>query len=631
MKYISGNLSEEDYTNLLKTFDPTEEDVLDKKLPHVGLKGGSKFFGNYIFGFKFQTSSPNTQIQIIPQGMEVKKVLIDGEKVEPENNSYTFSNEGTHVVKIFSSDIWTSIEGTFINGWTNLKEIEFPSSIEDFDSDSIVGCSGLEKLKFGKKIQEINGDLSTLGLREIEISERNKNLRLIDRKYIVSYEHPDTLLGTLDGTIPTNPQIKKLSKGIYTGKTLTDFVIPGNIEEIGDGSFEGCTFTGSLKLGEGIKKINSKAFYNIDISELDTLIIKPITPPTIVDLEYFDLRDLDGNGDPISGVEFELVGNLGKYITNSRWKSKLSELSNIEYQYLTFTALESGSFSLRLEKITVTNFFGNHPSEISYSIDNGNTWTTVKNITDSSNGVIITTPTIVQGNSVIWKGIAETFGTYDPGPGLICCSKFESTGKYDISGNILSIFYGEDFIGKDRFPVNSYYRACCARLFSGAQIVSAKRLILPIKLDAYNIYSEMFKNNYYLIEVPELSSTELEAGCYKGMFEGCTSLTEAPELPATELTSSCYNSMFKGCTSLTTAPELPATTLAASSYHQMFYGCSNLNYIKALFTTTPGGPTIDWVNGVAAAGTFIKNSLATWNVTGNNGIPSGWTVETASS
>ena len=50
-----------------------------------------------------------------------------------------------------------------------------------------------------------------------------------------------------------------------------------------------------------------------------------------------------------------------------------------------------------------------------------------------------------------------------------------------------------------------------------------------------------------------------------------------------------------------------------------------------MFLTEPGqaNNTINWVNGVAAQGTFVKNSEATWNVTGVDGIPSGWTVETA--
>lgn len=66
-------------------------------------------------------------------------------------------------------------------------------------------------------------------------------------------------------------------------------------------------------------------------------------------------------------------------------------------------------------------------------------------------------------------------------------------------------------------------------------------------------------------------------------------------------------------------------------YYCMFYGCSQLNYIKAMFTTTPSGTyTLRWVDGVASSGTFVKNSAATWNVTGANGVPTGWEVRTAS-
>ena len=76
---------------------------------------------------------------------------------------------------------------------------------------------------------------------------------------------------------------------------------------------------------------------------------------------------------------------------------------------------------------------------------------------------------------------------------------------------------------------------------------------------------------------------------------------------------------------------LPATTLASNCYNSMFYGCTGLKYVKAMFTTTPTSTyTKNWVNNVGATGTFVKNASATWNVTGDNGVPSGWTVETAS-
>ena len=146
-------------------------------------------------------------------------------------------------------------------------------------------------------------------------------------------------------------------------------------------------------------------------------------------------------------------------------------------------------------------------------------------------------------------------------------------------------------------------------------------------------YAYMFSGCTSLTATPTtLPATSMQNSCYSHMFDGCTSLTTAPAtLPATSMQNSCYTCMFKGCTNLTTAPELPATTLANGCYSYMFQNCSKLNYIKAMFTTTPSTSyTSNWVSGVAATGTFVKNSTATWTTTGVHAVPSGWTVETAS-
>lgn len=144
-------------------------------------------------------------------------------------------------------------------------------------------------------------------------------------------------------------------------------------------------------------------------------------------------------------------------------------------------------------------------------------------------------------------------------------------------------------------------------------------------------YGGMFSGCTALMIIPELPATTLAASCYAGMFNGCTSLTTAQSiLPATALTIRCYENMFKNCTSLTTAPELPATTLIMGCYYDMFNGCTNLNYIKAMFTTTPGSDyTRNWLNNVAAIGTFIRNIAATWLTTEEYGVPNGWTIQTA--
>ena len=154
---------------------------------------------------------------------------------------------------------------------------------------------------------------------------------------------------------------------------------------------------------------------------------------------------------------------------------------------------------------------------------------------------------------------------------------------------------------------------------------------LPATTLANYCYDSMFKDCKFLTSTPELPATTLANYCYNSMFQGCTALTTAPVLNATTMMEACYCNMFYGCTALTTAPDLPATTLVKRCYQYMFYECSNLNSIKAMFTTTPSSTyTYNWVYRVAASGTFTKNSAAEWHLAGSNGVPSGWTVQTAS-
>ena len=179
-------------------------------------------------------------------------------------------------------------------------------------------------------------------------------------------------------------------------------------------------------------------------------------------------------------------------------------------------------------------------------------------------------------------------------------------------------------------PATTLADNCYQTMFGGCNKLTAAPE-LPAATLANSCYYGMFSSCTGLTTAPALPATTLAQSCYSQMFSGCTSLTTAPALPATTLAQSCYNYMFYGCTSLTTAPELPATTLTGSCYNYMFNGCTNLNYIKAMFTTTPSSTyTSNWVNGVAATGTFVKNSAATWNVSGVHGIPNGWTTITAS-
>jgi hypothetical protein len=198
----------------------------------------------------------------------------------------------------------------------------------------------------------------------------------------------------------------------------------------------------------------------------------------------------------------------------------------------------------------------------------------------------------------------------------------------------MSLIYGDNFIGEDELANGGQF----AYLFSdynygsSTLVVNAKNLILPAASLTPSCYTNMFYNCTNLTTAPELPATTLEEGCYSSMFAACYSLTTAPELPATTLVGWCYANMFEGSTSLTVAPELPATTLTEGCYAYMFEGCTSLNYIKCMATDiTAESCTTEWVTDVASSGTFVKDaSMSDWTID-INGIPTGWTVQTASS
>ena len=175
-------------------------------------------------------------------------------------------------------------------------------------------------------------------------------------------------------------------------------------------------------------------------------------------------------------------------------------------------------------------------------------------------------------------------------------------------------------------PATTLANRCYSGMFDGCIALTTAPELLATTL-TNRCYYYMFFGCTSLTTAPELPATTLAEHCYDSMFDNCTALTTAPVLPATTLADSCYYYMFRSCTSLTTAPELPATTLVSGCYGSMFKNCTNLNYIKAMFTTTPGTSyTQDWVKNVSATGTFVKNSAAQWNVSGDNGIPTLWEV-----
>lgn len=289
----------------------------------------------------------------------------------------------------------------------------------------------------------------------------------------------------------------------------------------------------------------------------------------------------------------------------------------------------------------------------------------------------------LKGDALCWYTSCDGTSTRSSNNNL----HIASTAKFSISGNILSLFYEDNFKNYNTFPKipsgeygsynprhfsfvffestflydaqelklpndateSCYYSTfqgctslttapelpatelatrCYGSMFASCTSLTQAPSILPAITLASDCYNSMFYDCSSLTKAPELPATTLAYSCYGGMFSSCSALIQAPKLPATELVQGCYNSMFINCSSLVQAPELPATELATMSYTNMFENCTKLNYIKAMFTTTPSSTyTYNWLNGVSATGTFVKSKDATWNNT-SAGIPTGWTVQT---
>lgn len=401
----------------------------------------------------------------------------------------------------------------------------------------------------------------------------------------------------------------------------------------------------------------------------------------------------------------------------------------LDLPYLRFTAKEDTTFTF------TKSSYASQDLEIKYSID-GKPWKTMES------GVA--TPTVPSGSYVVFKsnfkgGSGSPYGDNDNGT-------FSSTGNFSVSGNIMSLIYGDEFVGKTSLadytnvfaklfyncthlksisngllPATTLSNQCYSNLFNNCTgITSIPKGLLPSNNLAYKCYEYMFFNCTGITSIPLgllpatnlkdycyssmfcgsgiksipsrfLPSTNLAQGCYSSMFAK-TKVTAIPSnlLPATTLTDYCYYRLFSqtaityvpagllhatnladycyqeifsecerlkladivlpattvnktwsyyrmffNCTNLLEPPTIKATSVSGNNpFGEMFYGCQQMKYLVCDMLNEPSSSiSSDWLNGVAATGTFYKNPNATWDHTitpGTSTVPSGWNITTLS-
>lgn len=304
---------------------------------------------------------------------------------------------------------------------------------------------------------------------------------------------------------------------------------------------------------------------------------------------------------------------------------------SIVFPELTLECLESGTIWWK----------GYVSRSIEYSRDDGDSWTSVTATEGTGTPISVSA-----GEVLLFRGYNDHQASMPA---------FDIKVRSYLYGDITSLINGrgglqtldtmlgrlfQDCTGLENHPTKELILDCtaltrnnaCYYMFKGCTGLT-RAPELPATTLSPLCYSNMFNGCTRLVKVPDiLPALQLRNGCYIGMFNGCTSLRETPRLPATELAQFCYQDMFAACTSLEEAPELPASGIAYQSYINMFDGCRNLRQIKCLASRKDydlTDVTYQWVRNVSPSGHFVRHPDSDWWERGENGIPPGWTVSTA--
>ena len=241
-----------------------------------------------------------------------------------------------------------------------------------------------------------------------------------------------------------------------------------------------------------------------------------------------------------------------------------------EYQYKDNTKLCFSTGSSGVNTIT----------SISYSVNNGDSWTTIDSGFGTAYSNIVQIP-VISGLKVLFKGEATSLN----GAQFKITNLGNSWGEYpligNISGNPMCLLYNDDFEDKVEFPENSDSN------FKG-------------------LFSE---NSFFTYEGLKLPATTLTPHCYRGLFFYCRNLVKAPDLPALILPENCYSGMFQEC--------------------------RNANYIKMMGEALADGATIgtstspfyNWGADIGSGGTLVISKDAQFELPNGGSGNLYWTVE----
>ena len=223
-------------------------------------------------------------------------------------------------------------------------------------------------------------------------------------------------------------------------------------------------------------------------------------------------------------------------------------------------------------------------SEVPTSIVNGFyysrdriTWTFIQNISGQSQTVNL--PAINAGEKYYWKGTNYAIsqnGTFKTDQNV----KLGATQNFKAYGNMFSMLWGDDFIGKNFFPNDT----------------------------TNYIYAGFFLDNKKLIDAQNLYFPGQHT---KGFNES------GNDTPSSDEVINSFNDLFNGCSNLEYGPIIEMLTIVGnSSIKRMFKGCSKLKSTTFYAIISPKGNQVTnniWDNVPVANLTLYLPTISTWN------------------
>lgn len=149
----------------------------------------------------------------------------------------------------------TTIEfGAFSD--TMLSSIELPNSLKTLKSNAFSGTA-ITRVVIPESVTELANAFIGCNLTELSVKAGNP-VYYSKGNCVLTREGNVIVMGCIASEIPAEAEV--IGEDAFLNVQFTEFVVPANIKEIGDGAFYYCSNLHSIVFSNGLKKIGSTAF-----------------------------------------------------------------------------------------------------------------------------------------------------------------------------------------------------------------------------------------------------------------------------------------------------------------------------------------------------------------------------------